>query len=325
MVTINKTYALSDSEGSQARATGKIAVLHSTATPEATAKNLAQFEKRTYNNAYVHFGVDDVGAYQVGTPGFVAWGAGPKVNSLSPLQIELCEFANKTRALKAYNNYIDLARQYAKMYGIPFTLDSNAMSGFKTHDWVSRNLGGTDHTDPYAYLAKIGISKAQFARDLANGVGKAPAAPSKPSAPSKKSVHDIAVEVINGKWGNDPSRSQKLKSSGYNPTDVQKEVNGILSGKRPSAPRKPVASGWISQTASFTVTTPVGIILRSSRPSTKAPRLAVLPKGSVVKYDAFCYNEGYVWIRQPRSNGYGYLPTGEASGNKRKSYWGSFK
>ena len=325
MVTINKTYALSGSEGSQAKATGKIAVLHSTATPEATAKNLAQFEKRTYNNAYVHFGVDDVGAYQVGTPGFVAWGAGPKVNSLSPLQIELCEFANKTRALKAYNNYIDLARQYAKMYGIPFTLDSNAMSGFKTHDWVSRNLGGTDHTDPYAYLAKIGISKAQFARDLANGVGKAPVTPSKPSAQSKKSVHDIAVEVINGKWGTDPSRSQKLKAAGYNSTDVQKEVNGILNGKRPSAPRKPVASGWISQNGTFTVTTPGGIKLRSGSASTKSPLIAVLPKGSMVKYNAYGYAGGYVWIRQPRSNGYGYLPTGEAVGSKRKSYWGKFK
>ena len=145
------------------------------------------------------------------------------------------------------------------------------------------------------------------------------------SKPATKSLHDIALEVINGKWGTDPKRSQKLKTAGYNPTDVQKEVNGILSGKRKSAPRKPVASGWISQNGSFTVTTPGGIILRSSRPSTKSPKLSVLPRGSVVKYDAFCYNEGYVWIRQPRSNGYGYLPTGEAAGNKRKNYWGSFK
>ena len=274
MVTINKTYALSGSEGSQAKATGKIAVLHSTATPEATAKNLAQFEKRTYNNAYVHFGVDDVGAYQVGTPGFVAWGAGPKVNSLSPLQIELCEFANKTRALKAYNNYIDLARQYAKMYGIPFTLDSNAMSGFKTHDWVSRNLGGTDHTDPYAYLAKIGISKAQFARDLANGVGKAP----------------------------------------------------VVSTPKPVA-KPAVSTGikWIAQNGSFTISSSDGIRLRAGSPSVKSKQIAVLGRGSVVKYDAFCYAGGYVWIRQPRNNGYGYLPTGEAIGNKRKNYWGTFK
>lgn len=118
---------------------------------------------------------------------------------------------------------------------------------------------------------------------------------------------------------------------GLNVNEVVKLAKGYLGGKtpstpsKPSAPRKPVSSGWISQRASFTVTVNEGIVLRSSRPSVKAPKLAVLPKGSVIKYDAFCYNEGYVWIRQPRSNGYGYLPTGDAVGNKRKNYWGNFK
>lgn len=247
MVTINKTFALAASEGDQRKATGKIAVLHSTATPNAPAKNLAQYEKRTYNNAYVHFGVDDAGAYQVGTPGYVAWGAGAKVNSLSPLQIELCEFTDKTRALKAYKNYINLARQYAKIYGIPFTLDDGTMKGFKTHNWVSHNLGGTDHTDPYSYLSSIGISKAQFAKDLANGVGNSPVA-SKPKPVAK-------------------------------PT-----------------PAKPAPSGikWFPQNGSFSITTPSGIKLRSGSASTKSPLIAVLPKGSVVKYNAYGYAGGYV-------------------------------
>lgn len=48
-----------------------------------------------------------------------------------------------------------------------------------------------------------------------------------------------------------------------------------------------------------------------------------LPAGSVVKYDAYAINQGYVWLRQPRENGvYCYLVgrdrrTGEA--------WGEFK
>lgn len=112
---------------------------------------------------------------------------------------------------------------------------------------------------------------------------------------------------------------------GLNVDEVVKLAKGYLGNKKPSAPKKPASSGWITQKASFTVTVNEGIVLRSSKPSVKAPKLAVLPKGSVVKYDAFCYNEGYVWIRQPRSNGYGYLPTGNAKGNKRTSYWGNFK
>ena len=148
--------------------------------------------------------------------------------------------------------------------------------------------------------------------------------PNKPSTPAKKSIETIAKEVIAHKWGDDPTRSQKLKAAGYDPKAVQAEVNRILSGKT-SAPSKPATTGWITQKGTFTVTVNEGIVLRSSKPSVKAPKLAVLPKGSAIIYDAFCYNEGYVWIRQPRSNGYGYLPTGEASGSKRKNYWGNFK
>ncbi|KAA0777610.1 N-acetylmuramoyl-L-alanine amidase [Bacillus sp. BB51/4] len=54
--------------------------------------------------------------------------------------------------------------------------------------------------------------------------------------------------------------------------------------------------------------------------------IATLNKGDNVTYDAYGYEkDGYVWIRQPRSNGYGYIATGETSSEKRVSSWGSFK
>ena len=64
-----------------------------------------------------------------------------------------------------------LIREYAQKYGIPLTLDTSDRRGVKTHNWITHNLGNTDHTDPYGYLSKIGISKAQFAHDIAHGVG----------------------------------------------------------------------------------------------------------------------------------------------------------
>ena len=149
--------------------------------------------------------------------------------------------------------------------------------------------------------------------------------PNKPSTPAKKSIETIAKEVIARKWGDDPTRSQKLKAAGYDPKAVQAEVNKQLKGSS-STSSKPATSGWIKQNGTFTITTGEGIVMRSGSPSIKSNKLAVLKKGSVVKYDAFCYAQGYVWIRQPRSGGsYGYLPTGNASGNKRTSYWGNFK
>lgn len=54
--------------------------------------------------------------------------------------------------------------------------------------------------------------------------------------------------------------------------------------------------------------------------------IATLNKGDNVTYDAYGYEkDGYVWIRQPRSNGYGYIATGETLNGKRVNSWGSFK
>jgi hypothetical protein len=51
---------------------------------------------------------------------------------------------------------------------------------------------------------------------------------SKPATSAKKSVEEIAKEVLAGKWGNDPSRDTKLKAAGYDPEKVQKKVNELL-------------------------------------------------------------------------------------------------
>ena len=54
--------------------------------------------------------------------------------------------------------------------------------------------------------------------------------------------------------------------------------------------------------------------------------IATLNKGDSVTYDSFGYEQdGYVWLRQKRSDGYGYIASGETSNGKRVSSWGSFK
>ena len=50
----------------------------------------------------------------------------------------------------------------------------------------------------------------------------------KPSVTPKKSIQEIAREVINGKWGNGDVRKQRLASAGYNYAEVQNEVNKLL-------------------------------------------------------------------------------------------------
>ena len=53
--------------------------------------------------------------------------------------------------------------------------------------------------------------------------------PSSPSKPVKKSIDEIARDVINGKYGNYPERKTNLEAEGYNYSEVQGRVNEILN------------------------------------------------------------------------------------------------
>lgn len=59
-------------------------------------------------------------------------------------------------------------------------------------------------------------------------------APKKPTA--KKSVAQIAQEVLEGKWGNGNVRRQKLIAAGYNYDEVQAKVNQLV-GARNAGPK----------------------------------------------------------------------------------------
>ncbi|WEV42937.1 peptidoglycan recognition family protein [Lactobacillus sp. ESL0684] len=191
---INKKYALANNEGSSHIASRNFIIAHSTATPNGEAWAVAHNMKSTINSAetYVQFIVDDKSIYQVGEPGYDAWGAGSPANSMSPVQIELCEFDDKKRAIKAYQNYIELIRQMADKYGITKELDTSSKKGVKTHNWVVKNgYSNTNHVDPYQYLPKIGISKSQFAHYVKYGFSKT----SKPKEKKKEVKKSVTVDV----------------------------------------------------------------------------------------------------------------------------------
>ncbi|UOW93154.1 endolysin [Streptomyces phage TonyStarch] len=57
--------------------------------------------------------------------------------------------------------------------------------------------------------------------------------------PVKKSVSQVANEIIEGRggWGNGSDRVNRLKKAGYNPTQVQAEVNRLLTPKGETKPK----------------------------------------------------------------------------------------
>ena len=62
----------------------------------------------------------------------------------------------------------------------------------------------------------------------------ADAAQTKPQG-TKKSVDEVAHEVINGQWGNGADRMTRLRNAGYDPNEVQKRVNEIVYGQKKPA------------------------------------------------------------------------------------------
>lgn len=70
--------------------------------------------------------------------------------------------------------------------------------------------------------------------------GKAPeVVPTPTPAPTKKSVDEIAQEVIRGEWGNGSDRRARIESAGYDYDAIQDRVNEILEGT-PSTPKKSI-------------------------------------------------------------------------------------
>ncbi|MBM6897456.1 hypothetical protein H9X86_08790 [Pseudoflavonifractor capillosus] len=53
-------------------------------------------------------------------------------------------------------------------------------------------------------------------------------ASTQPTQPAKKTVEEIAQEVIQGKWGNGTDRKNRLTAAGYDPQAVQSKVNQLL-------------------------------------------------------------------------------------------------
>jgi len=221
--TINKEFVLGNNQGDSRVAQNMYIILHETANPKSTGRNEATYMHNSYQNAYTQFIVGDGLVYQVGEPGYVAWGA-LSGNPYSPAQIELQHTSDPALFKKNYAIYIELARDMANKYGIPLSLDAGGAGtkGIKTHNWITQNYDG-DHVDPYGYLAQMGVSKDKLASDLASGStgtggGTVVTPPTKPTTPSKPapSVNvTYSLRNLNGGWNGDITNFNNSDSNGF--------------------------------------------------------------------------------------------------------------
>ncbi|AUT06208.1 N-acetylmuramoyl-L-alanine amidase [Streptococcus parauberis] len=147
---------------------------HSTGNPNSTVQNEADymFTKDINTGFYTHV-VGNGRIIQVANTNRGAWDVGGGWNVEGYASVELIEsHKNKDEFMVDYRLYINLLRQLAKEAGIATTLDAGT-TGIISHAYATANQpeNYSDHVDPYPYLAKWGISKEQFAKDLNSGFG----------------------------------------------------------------------------------------------------------------------------------------------------------
>lgn len=152
--------------------------LHSTANPNSTAQNEADYmNRKDINSGYYSHVVGNGHVIQTAHTGKGAYDVGGGWNYETYAALELIE-SHKTRAKfeRDYKLWVELARKLADEAKIPKTLDTRDLAGIKTHMYCTYNQPDnfSDHIDPYPYLNKWGITASQLEKDLANGFGKVP-------------------------------------------------------------------------------------------------------------------------------------------------------
>lgn len=131
----------------------------------------------------------------------------------------------------AFDNEVrssELAKLYSQ-WRAKWTTENNKPNaqmwqfGGETNLIRSNKIAGYVCDQDYAFIDFPSIMKA----DGLNGF-------SKTNAPKKKSVSEVAKEVIDGKWGNGNARKTALTNAGYDYKAVQNEVNKMLGSKTSS-------------------------------------------------------------------------------------------
>ncbi|HDR6754765.1 TPA: N-acetylmuramoyl-L-alanine amidase [Bacillus cereus] len=169
-------------------------VAHSTATPEAPAINIRNYEARTWRSAFVHYATDWDETIQIASTKYQAWGAGPAANKRF-VHVELSETSDSIKFKKSYERYVKLLAKILKDRNIHPSI------GLWTHKDITYKLGGTDHEDPIDYLRSHGISESKFRADVLKAYnGDSISVEAKPQQPNEVPgvINEVGVAYVDG-------------------------------------------------------------------------------------------------------------------------------
>lgn len=121
--------------------------------------------------------------------------------------------------IRWYNHYTDAVVVRPPVPRPPVTRKSNSQIAAEV--WAGKWGTGSDRV---ARLKKAGYNPTLIQNLVNRGVGKRGVV----DDPKRKTIAQIAGEVIAGKWGNGPDRVRRLTRAGYDAAAVQREVNRRL-------------------------------------------------------------------------------------------------
>lgn len=189
-------------------------VVHNTAN-DATARNEISYMTNNNNEVSFHYAVDDKEIVQGIEENRNAWhsGDGNGKGNREGIAIEICySKSGGDKFIKAEQNAVELIVDILKRY-----------------NWgIDKVTKHQDYSNKYCPHRTLDMGWNRFIKMIEDKLNNR-------VTPSIKSIDDLAVEVIAGKYGNGDARKKALGNL-YN--DVQKRVNEILLGK--TTPKKSI-------------------------------------------------------------------------------------
>jgi N-acetylmuramoyl-L-alanine amidase CwlA len=196
-------------------------VVHNTAN-DAPASNEIAYMRRNSNTVSFHYAVDDKEVVQGIEENRCSWNAGDGSKgkgNREGISIEICySKSGGEKFIKAEQNAVELIVDILKRYG-----------------WgIDRVTKHQDYNGKYCPHRTLDMGWDRFIKMIEEKLNDVPVT----TVSKKKSVTEIAQEVLQGKWGNGITRKNKLKKAGYNYEEVQKKVNELLNKKVVKVPVK---------------------------------------------------------------------------------------
>ena len=191
-------------------------VIHNTANDAPAANEIAYMLSNNKEVSF-HFAVDDKEIVQGIDLNRNAWhsGDGNGKGNREGIAIEICySKSGGEKWLKALENAAELTAKLLKDYGWGI-------------DKVTKHQDYNGKRCPHRILDEYGWDNFLSLVKKYMGVCETP---SEPQTVAKKSVDEIAQEVLQGKWGNGADRKARLTAAGYDYSAIQNAVN-VLCGK----------------------------------------------------------------------------------------------